>query len=160
MRLSQMRLRRLQGEMKREINLSPEQVKAILGEAKKNSLRDYLLLKTVTDGDFRIGEVVGSAPRFWVPYCQECGATWFKRKKEGPCEKCGVIRTKNRGEWIKCEPNLPGLLIEDIRDDGIWVQGKGWKKKVKPVPPKFIPLKKENMSILKSFVGTRKLGRI
>ena len=46
--------------MKREINLSPEQVKAILVQAKESSMRDYLLLKTLTIGDFRVGEVVGS----------------------------------------------------------------------------------------------------
>src|SRR2546429_4405012 len=34
-----------------------------------------------------------SAARFWVPYCQSCKANWFKSRKEGPCEKCGVIRT-------------------------------------------------------------------
>src|SRR5438094_962582 len=98
--------------MKREINLSPEQVKAIAIEAKKNNLRDYLLFETMRIGDFRIGEVVSSAPRFWVPYCESCKATWFKRGKYGPCETCGFIRTLNKGEWIKCEPNLPGLLIE------------------------------------------------
>ena len=36
--------------MKREINLSPEQVKAILMQAKETSLRDHLLLKTMTVG--------------------------------------------------------------------------------------------------------------
>ena len=58
--------------MKREINLSPEQVKAILLQAKEVSLRDHLLLKTMTVGDFRVGEVVGSAARVWVPFCSGC----------------------------------------------------------------------------------------
>src|SRR5207247_4177297 len=61
-----MRLSGVQRQVKREINLSPEQVKAILSEAKAASLRDHLLLKTMTVGDFRVGEVVGSAGRRWV----------------------------------------------------------------------------------------------
>src|SRR5438132_318612 len=113
MRLSQMRLRRLQGEMKREINLSPEQVKAILLEAKNHSLRDYLILKTMTIGDFRVGEVVGSAARHWVP---------------------------SQRKWEPAEPNLKGLQIQDLQDDGIWIEGKGWKKVKNPAPPKKVPL--------------------
>src|SRR6266705_6087322 len=120
--------------MKREINLSPEQVKAILGEAKKNSLRDYLILKTMTVLDCRVGEIVGSAPRLWVPYCQSCDYHFFK---EGKCEKCETVRTLNKGEWIRTEPNLPGLLIEDLHDDGIWVKQKGWNRPNHPTPDKF-----------------------
>ena len=146
--------------MKREIVLNPEQVKAILIQAKQMSLRDYLIFKTMTVGDFRIGEVVGSAARFWVPYCQSCKANWFKSRKEGPCEKCGVIRTHNSGEWIKAEPTVPGLLIEDIRENGIWVQGKGWKRAKSPTPPVLQPLPGDLLEELKAFVGDRKKGKI
>ena len=119
--------------MKREINLSPEQVKAILVEAKKNSLRDYLLLRTLTVGDFRIGEVVGSAARRWI---------------------------KETRKWEPAEPNLRGLQIQDLQEKGIWVEGKGWKKAKNPAPPAFIPLPLELIKELKEFSGTRKQGRI
>ena len=119
--------------MKREINLSPEQVKAILGEAKKNSQRDYLLLRTMTVGDFRVGEVVGSAARRWI---------------------------KSDRSWTPAEPNLRGLQIQDLHDDGIWVEGKGWKKEKNPAPPKLVPLPLELVRELREFTGTRKNGRI
>src|SRR2546430_2601478 len=133
MRLSKMRLRRLQGEMKREINLTTDNVKAIFLEAKNHSLRDYLLLRTLTVGDFRVGEVVGSAARRWI---------------------------KETRKWEPAEPNLKGLQIQDLHDDGIWVEGKGWRKKKNPAPPKLVPLPKDLVGELRSFVGTRKLGRI
>jgi len=119
--------------MKREINLSPEQVKGILSKAKETSLRDYLLLKTLTIGDFRVGEVVGSAARRWL---------------------------KETKRWEPAEPNLPGLQIQDLREDGVWVQGKGWKKEKNPAPPSFVPLSNDHVKTLKDFVGARKQGRI
>ena len=119
--------------MKREINLSPEQVKAILSQAKKTSLRDHLLLKTMTVGDFRVGEVVGSAARRWI---------------------------KAEKRWEPAEPNLRGLQIEDLHDDGIWVERKGWKKKKNPAPPKLVPLSPTHVQELRDYIGTRKQGRI
>jgi site-specific recombinase XerC len=119
--------------MKREIVLQPEQVKAILLEAKNNNLRDYLLLRTMTVGDFRVGEVVGSAARRWV---------------------------KSERRWDPAEPNLRGLQIQDLQDGGIWVEGKGWKKAKDPVPPKLVPLPKELIDELRVFTAHRKQGRI
>src|SRR2546430_13492982 len=130
MRLSKMRLRRLQGEMKREINLTTDNVKAIFLEAKNHSLRDYLLLRTLTVGDFRVGEVVGSAARRWI---------------------------KETRKWEPAEPNLKGLQIQDLQEKGIWVEGKGWKKAKNPAPPAFIPLPLELIKDLKEFSG--KIGR-
>src|SRR6267143_4007554 len=97
--------------LKREINLSPEQVKAILGEAKKVSLRDHLLLKTMTVGDFRVGEVVGSAARLWVPFCGSCEWHWFEK---GKCERCGIPQDARNGFWVASEANLPGLQLQDL----------------------------------------------
>jgi len=112
--------------LKREINLSPEQVKAILSEAKAVSSRDHLLLKTMTVGDFRVGEVVGSAARRWI---------------------------KAEKRWEPAEPNLPGLQIQDLHDDGIWVKGKGSTQKYQPLP-------KVLVDELRAFTGDRKEGRI
>jgi site-specific recombinase XerC len=119
--------------VKREIDLTPGEVKAILGEAKKNNLRDYLLLRTLTIGDFRVGEVVGSAARKWL---------------------------KEQKKWTPAEPTLPGLRIHDLRTDGVWVQGKGWKKERNAAPPKLVPLPLQLLNELKEFIGTRKDGRI
>ena len=119
--------------MKREINLSPEQVKAILGQAKETSLRDHLLLRTMTVGDFRVGEVVGSAARRWV---------------------------KETRSWTPAEPNLRGLQIQDLHDDGVWVEGKGWRKAKNPAPPKLVPLPLELVKDLRTYIGARKQGRI
>src|SRR6266487_5373651 len=137
--------------MKREINLSPEQVKAILVEAKKNSQRDYLLVKTLTIGDFRVGEVVGSAARRWMPQSYET----VQNPKTGMPKKIGKDY-----HWVPADPNLPGLQIEDLHEDGVWVQGKGWKKKTKAAPPKLIPFGKDFVKELRDFIGTRKQGRI
>ena len=93
--------------MKREINLSPEQVKAILAQAKEASLRDHLLLKTMTVGDFRVGEVVGSAARRWI---------------------------KAEKRWEPAEPNLRGLQVEDLRDEGLWVNGRDGRRR-RTLPP-------------------------
>jgi len=119
--------------VKREINLSPEQVKEILRHAKEHSLRDYLLLKTLTIGDFRVGEVVGSAARRWV---------------------------KETRSWTPAEPNLRGLQIQDLHDDGVWVEGKGWRKAKNPAPPKLVPLPLELVKDLRTYIGARKQGRI
>src|SRR2546427_1173 len=100
--------------MKREINLSPEQVKAILVQAKEASLRDHLLLRTMTVGDFRVGEVVGSAARRWVRFCDSCQTIGtFESVGESSnhngfkvraiqCIKCGKtwnIPEKPPGKW-------------------------------------------------------------
>src|SRR5438309_292384 len=121
-----MRLCGVQRQVKREINLSPEQVKAILAEAKKNNQRDYLLLRTMTVGDFRVGEVVGSAARRWI---------------------------KSDRTWTPAEPNHRGLQIQDLHDDGIWVEGKGWKKEKNPAPPKLVPLPVELVKELREYIG-------
>src|SRR5207249_5608121 len=143
--------------MKREINLNPEQVKGTLIQAKQTSQRDYLILKTTTIGDFRIGEVIGSAARLWVPYCSGCEWHWFEK---GKCERCGTVHDRRNGFWVSSEPNLPGLLIEDIRDDGVWVKRKGWKKEKDPSPPRKVSLPPELIAELRDFAGTRKQGRI
>src|SRR6266487_3407824 len=121
-----MRLSGVQRQVKREINLSPEQVKTILSEAKAVSLRDHLLLKTMTVGDFRVGEVVGSAARRWV---------------------------KETRKWTPAEPNLPGLQIQDLHDDGVWVKGKGSTQKYQPLP-------KVLVDELRAFTDKRKQGCI
>ena len=141
---------RVQGKMKREINLKPEEVKAILIQAKLTSERDFLLLKTMTLGDFRSGEVVGSAARRWDP-----------QSYEEIVDKKGNARQVGRDfHWVPAEPNLPGLLIEDLRDDGVWVQGKGWKKDKNPTPPKKVQLPADLVAELRLFVGKREKGRI
>src|SRR5439155_18560347 len=61
---------------------------------------------------------------------------------------------------VASDPNLPGIQIEDLHDDGIWVQGKGWKKKTKAAPPKMIPFGKDFIKELRDFIGSRKKGRI
>jgi len=87
----------------------------------------------LTIGDFRVGEVVGSAPRRWI---------------------------KETKKWEPAEPNLKGLQIQDLHDDGVWVEGKGWKKAKNPAPPKLVPLPLELVKELRDFTGTRKNGRI
>ena len=138
--------------MKREINLNPEQVKGTLIQAKQTSQRDYLILKTTTIGDFRIGEVIGSAARLWVPYCPNCEWHFFSKNR---CEKCQTLHPKKAGFWVASEPNLPGLLIEDLRDDGVWTRMKGWKKKKNPTPPKKKSLTPELIAELRQFIGIR-----
>lgn len=112
---------------KREIVLKPEEVRAILAEAKKQNQRDYLILKTMTIGDFRIGEVIGSEPREW---------------------------DRTTRKWAPAEPNVKGFQIPDLRDDGIWVRGKGQDTE------KLIPLPSELIAELQEFIGERVEGMI
>src|SRR5438309_549421 len=117
--------------MKREIDLSEEQVRDIIALAKKENTRDYLIFRLMPF--FRVGEVMGSEPRKW---------------------------DKTLKKWFPVEPTLPGLLVQDLQDDGIWVQGKGWKRKENPAPPVFMPFSPELVKELRLFIGNRKTGRI
>lgn len=142
---------------KREIILQTEQVKAILTEAKKYNYGHYLLLKIMTILDLRVGEVVSSEPRFRVLYCEKCGPTTFP---SGKCKWCGLANSKPQAEWIRAEPNVPGLLIQDLRDNGIWVKRKGWNRAIHPRPDRFVPLNKEHVGELREYIGKRTEGRI
>src|SRR2546427_7245268 len=117
--------------MKREIDLTEEQVREIIALAKKENTRDYLIFRLMPF--FRVGEVMGSEPRKW---------------------------DKSLKKWFPVEPTLPGLLIQDLHDDGIWVQGKGWKRKENPSPPIFMAFSPELVKELRDFIGNRKTGRI
>jgi len=118
---------------KREVDLSEAWVKKILIFAKARSTRDYLLFRLYATKGFRRGEIVGSEARHW---------------------------DKETRKWSPVEATLPGLRIEDLRDDGIFVQGKGWKKEKNPNPPEFVRLSKEFVQELRKFIGSRKTGRI
>ncbi|TMI20686.1 site-specific integrase, partial [Candidatus Bathyarchaeota archaeon] len=45
-------------------------------------------------------------------------------------------------------------------DDGVWVEGKGWRKAKNPAPPKLVPLPLELVKDLRTYIGARKQGRI
>ena len=118
---------------KREVDLSQNWVEKIIAVAKNHGPRDYLLFRLFATKGFRRGEIVGSEPRHW---------------------------NKKLRKWEKAEATLPGLRIEDLQDNGIWVQGKGWKKLIDPNPPEFVNLSPELVKELRDYIGDRKTGRI
>jgi len=118
---------------KREVDLTDEWINRIVGKAKEHNPRDYLLFRLYATKGFRRGEIVGSEARRW---------------------------DKTLRKWFHAEPNLPGLRIEDLREDGIWVQGKGWKKAENPNPPEFVRLSKELVQLIRDYIGKRKSGKI
>ena len=113
--------------------MTKDWIEKIIAVAKSRNPRDYLLMRLFATKGFRRGEIVGSEARHWN------------------------IETR---KWERSEPTLPGLLVQDLRDNGIFVKGKGWKKTVNPNPPEFVTLSPELVKALRDYIGNRKIGRI
>ena len=146
---------------RREIDLYPEHVKAFLSTVEKFSERDYLIFRLLAEQGFSIGEVVGGDPRRRESYCPTCLKAAKIVKKRGiidhvECETCQK-RWENKEDvparWTHKDPSVSGLLIEDLKDDGIWVHGKGGTNKLQPLDP-------STVARLRAFIGTRKKGKI
>ena len=105
--------------MKREINLGPEQVKAILLAARAFSLPAYLSISLMAKAGLRVGEVAG-LHQVWKP---------------------------PRNYYLK------GLQVEDLRDEGIWVDGKKGNRSLQPLP-------KQLIQELRDYIGKRDKGPI
>src|SRR5439155_878956 len=118
---------------KREVDLTEEWTNKIVAEAKKSNPRDYLIFRLYATKGFRRGEVLGSEARHW---------------------------NKQTRKWVKGERTVPGLRIEDLEDNGIWVQGKGWRREKNAAPPEFINLSAPLVKDLREYIGKRKSGRI
>jgi len=116
---------------RRKYKLKHEEVEAIINAAKGNNLRDYLIFRLLGLKGFRDGTIVGSTPRRWDK--------------------------KNRA-WIPCEPNCKGLMIEDLRENGIWVHAKG--ASAGRTNEKFFDLPMDLISDIRGFIGKRQKGKI
>src|SRR6266568_2778058 len=111
---------------KKSPSLTMDQVKALLWAAEEHSPRDYLILKLMALFGLSVGEVVGSDPRGW----DKQSKTWFAK-----------------------EPDIPGLMIEDLRENGIQVHGKKNMKKLVPMPD-------EILAEIHKFIEGRDKGKI
>jgi len=107
-------------------NLTMDQVKALLWTVGEHSPRDYLILKLMTMFGLSVGEVVGSDPRGW---------------------------NKETKTWFAKEPDIPGLMIEDLKEDGIQVHGKKGLEK-------FVPMPDEILVEIHKFIESRDKGKI
>jgi len=103
-----------------------DQVKALLWTAEQRSKRDYLILKLMAMFGLSVGEVVGSEPRGW---------------------------NKESKTWYAKEPDVPGLMIEDLKENGSQVHG---KKDLQ----KFVPMPDEILAEIHDFIEDRVKGRI
>jgi integrase len=146
---------------RREVDLYVPDVKALLSTIEKFSERDYLIFRLAAEQGFRIGEIVGGDPRRRESYCPDCLKPARIVKKRGiidhvECDKCGR-RWENKEDvparWVHMDPSVSGLLIEDLKDDGIWVRGKGGTNKLQALEP-------STVIRLRAFIGTRKKGKI
>lgn len=146
---------------RREVDLYVPDVKALLSTIEKFSERDYLIFRLAAEQGFRIGEIVGGDPRKRQSYCPTCLKEAKIVKKRGiidhvECEACGK-RWENKEDvparWVRKNPGLTGLLIEDLKDDGIWVRGKGGTNKLQA-------LEASTVIRLRAYIGNRKAGRI
>ncbi len=156
--------------MKREIDLTPY-VPAIMEQAEKTNLRDYLMLALIGEGSgFRRGEVVGNRDRREIWPIDMFDRA--KRKSEIPHRKQILDRlyggepvvSASDGDYslirdgqyvlkMRKQDPLPGLQVQDLHDGSIWVRGKGQTEKEQPLPSWLY-------ESLKSFIGKRKTGPI
>jgi integrase len=143
------------------VDLYVPDVKALLSTIEKFSERDYLIFRLAAEQGFRIGEIVGGDPRRRESYCPECLKPAKIVKKRGiidhvECNNCNK-RWENKEDvparWVHQDPSVSGLLIEDLKDDGIWVRGKGGTNKLQALEP-------STVIRLRSFIGTLKKGKI
>jgi integrase len=143
------------------VDLYVPDVKALLSTIEKFSERDYLIFRLAAEQGFRIGEIVGGDPRRRESYCPDCLKPAKIVKKRGiidhvECNNCDK-RWENKEDvparWVHMEPSVSGLLIEDLKDDGIWVRGKGGTNKLQALEP-------STVIRLRAFIGTRKKGKI
>jgi len=103
-----------------------DQVKSLLWKAEEHSPRDYLILKLMAMFGLSVGEVVGSDPRGW---------------------------NKETKTWFAKEPDIPGLMIENLRESGIQVYGKKDTEKLVSIPD-------EILAALHRFIEGREKGKI
>jgi len=103
-----------------------DQVKVLLWEAEQHSKRDYLILKLMAMFGLSVGEVVGSEPRGW---------------------------NKESKTWYTKEPDIPGLMIEDLKVNGIQVHGKKDMEK-------FVQMPDEMLTALHDFIEDRVKGKV
>ncbi len=104
--------------------LSIDEVKRILRVASEKSRRNALTLKLVAFHGFKLHDVVGSPSR----------------------------RRENK-EWVPMEPNRPGMQIEDLTDDGIWLRRKGGEREKRLLKPELV-------RELRECIGKRDRGKI
>jgi len=105
-------------------NLSIDEVKRIIRVAGEKNRRDALALKLVAFHGFKLHDVVGSPSR----------------------------RTENK-KWIPMEPNHPGMRIEDLSEDGIFLRRKGEEGEKRPLSPELV-------RELRECIGKRTEGKI
>jgi len=92
-------------------NLSLDEVKKILAEAEKDSLRNALVFKLMAGYGLSVGEIVGTPNRQW---------------------------DKQNKKWFPREPVVKGLQVQDISKDGILVRRKmGRPTETIPLKPQF-----------------------
>jgi integrase len=146
---------------RREVDLYVPDVKALLSTIEKFSERDYLIFRLAAEQGFRIGEIVGGDPRRRESYCPDCLKPAKIVKKRGiidhvECNNCDK-RWENKEDvparWVHQGPGVSGLLIEDLKDDGIWVHGKGGTNKLQPLDP-------STVARLRAFIGKRTRGKL
>ena len=104
--------------------LSIDEVKRILRVASEKSRRNALTLKLVAFHGFKLHDVVG-----------------------------GPSRRRENKEWVPMEPNRPGMQIEDLTDDGIWLRRKGGEREKRLLKPELV-------RELRECIGKRDRGKI
>ena len=109
------------------MSLTLDSVQKIITEAEKVSLRDMIVLKLMAGYGLSVGEIVGTEPRRW---------------------------DKQAEKWVAAEPNLKGLQIQDLSEDGVLVRRKTGG------PTELIPLKREQILEIRKLIGKRTKGRI
>jgi hypothetical protein len=109
------------------LSLNLDDVQKTIAEAEKVSFRDMVLLKLMAGYGLSVGEIVGTASRRWE---------------------------KETEKWVAAEPNLKGLQIQDLSEDGVLV-----RRKMRG-PTELIPLKHEHIREVRKLIGKRRKGKI
>ncbi len=107
-------------------NLTLDEVRKVLAVAKKEGHQVYLVFKLIAGYGFRLGEVVGTEPR---------------------------RRDYANRKWVRGEPSLKGLRVEELSGDEVVVHQRGGRSQKRGLLP-------ELTSELREHIGKRTRGRI
>ena len=150
--------------------LTPTQVRRMLDFAEEDNLRDHLLLLTMVLTGLSRGEIVG-APTRVVQKIYNFTRSRNKREREVKMQiadrlqqgeptlqhEGSTYRLTGNGRFVertKPEPALPGLLVENLRDDGTILV------KERLSPGRLLKLDSYLFGKYKKYIGDRKDGGI
>lgn len=124
---------------KRKHWLRSDEVERLFVTIRSHSERDFVIF-TLCRWGLRIGEIVG--------HNTETSLTIYERWKDPSNKALGK-------EQISTFCDLPGIYVRDLRDNGIEITGKGWKKgnnfQAGYIGPQLVPFPAPVMALVRDY---------